>query len=279
MIQLENRAYPKVEMAELLGLDPKNKNFKRAVETTLTSWGYKYEFPPYSKTITITYIPEGEDKLAELLIRDYGIDVRTNPVEFACFLHAFNHIDGFISMPWGERAKAMADCYGVEVCDRTLRNWANKLFTSGTLMKCAEKTYWKSAKISDTETLREPVEKSEFSEFYKYRREAQSKAMADMILAGRTDYEEIRKESWTQAHFAAMNEFKGWCYFSCKTILLSAFDDKDLAEIFELVEEIAPILIEGKRRDDEIMNQLRKQKELEVQAEIARLTQNGEFIF
>lgn len=279
MIQLERKIYPKAEMAELLGLDPKNKNFKRAVETTLTSWGYGYQFPPYSKTITITDIPEGEAKLAEILIREYGIDVRTNPIEFACFLHAFNYIEGFDSMPWGERAKTMADSYGVDVCDKTLRNWANKLFTSGTLMKCGEKSYWKSAKISDTETLREPIDKYEFLEFYKYRREAQSKAMAAMLMEGRTDYEEIRKESWTQAHFAAMNEYKGWCYFSCKTILLSAFDDKDLAEVFEIVAEIAPILIEGKMKEDAVLAEIRKQKEIEVQAEIDRITQNGGFIF
>ena len=58
MKQLEERVYTKAEMAEILGINPKDKNFKRNVENTLTKWGYDYEFPPYSKTITITYIPD-----------------------------------------------------------------------------------------------------------------------------------------------------------------------------------------------------------------------------
>ena len=279
MIQLQKKVYTKAEMAEILGINLKDKNYKRNVENTLNKWGYGYEFPPYSKTITIISIPEGESKLAELLIRDYGIDIQINAVEFACFLHAFNNIDNFISMPWGERSKAMRDFYGVEVCDKTLRNWANKLFTAGTLMKCSEKTYWKSAKISESETMREPVEKSEFVDFYKFRREQQSAEMAKMFMEGRTDYDNIKKESWTAAHFAAMNKFGGWCYFSCKTILLSAFDDKDLAEIFELVEDIAPCLIEIKQKEDAELAELRRQAQERVQAEIAARTRNGEFIF
>lgn len=260
MKQLEARVYSKAEIGELLGLNPKDKNFKRNLENTLKKWGYQYEFPPYSKTITITYIPDGEFKLAEILVREYGIDIQINAVEFACFLHAFNNVDNFVSMPWGERAKVMLDFYGVEVCDKTLRNWANKLFSSGTLMKSCEKTYWKSAKISCSETLREPVEKSEFVEFYKYRSEQQSKAITEMVMAGRTDYENIKKESWTAAHFAAMKKFEGWCYFSCKTILLSAFDDKDLAEIFELVEEIAPDCIALKQEEDAALAELMERK-------------------
>lgn len=279
MEQLKEQVYTKAEMAEVLGLNPKDKNFKRNVENTLKKWGYEFEFPPYSKTITITYVPVGEDKLAELLIREYGIDVQVDAAEFACFLHAFNTVDGFISMPWGERQSAMKEVYGVDVCDKTLRNWANKLFSSGTLMKCSEKTYWKSAKISETETMREPVEKGEFIEFYKYRREQQAKLIADKYMNGRNDGENIIKESWSEAHFATMRKFGGWCYFSCKTILLSAFDDKDLSEVFELVDDIAPCFVEYKQKEDAELAEARKQAQAKVNAEIAYRTQKGEFIF
>lgn len=269
MEQLQKKVYTKAELAEVLGINPKDSHFKRNVENTLKKWGYEYEFPPYSKTITITYVPEGENKLAELLIRDYGIDVQVDAAEFACFLHAFNAIDGFASMPWGERQGAMKDVYGVDVCDKTLRNWANKLFSSGTLMKSNEKTYWKSIKVSATETLREPVEKSEFIEFYKYRREQQCIKIAEKIMGGRTDDDKVRQESWTEAHFSAMKKFGGWCYFSCKTILLSAFDDKDLTEIFELVDDIASCFVEFKRQEDAKLEEIRAQARAKVQADIA----------
>lgn len=269
MEQLQEKVYTKTELAEVLGINPKDKNFKRNVENMLTKWGYEYQFPPYSKTITITYVPEGQNKLEELLIREYGIDVQVNGFEFACFLHAFNYIDSFASMPWGERQKTLKDIYGVDVCDKTLRNWANKLFRSGTLMKSEEKTYWKSAKINETETMREPVEKKEFMDFYKYRREQQAALIAEKCMAGRTDSENIIKESWSEAHFAAMAKFGGWCYFSCKTLLLSAFDDKSLAEVFELVDDIAPCAIEFKQKEDAELEEIYALARAKVAADIA----------
>lgn len=269
MEQLEIRVYSKPELGEILGIDPKDKNYKRKVETALTNWGYEYEYPAYSKTITITSAPSGEYKLAELLIREYGIDVRINPIEFACFIHAFNYVDGFESMPWGERQKMLYDFYGIEVCERTLRNWANKLFTSGTLAKTEEKTYWRSAKISDTETMREQVEREDFVAFHKYRGEQRKIKIAEMVAAGHTDIDYIRKESWNEAHLATMNKFGGWTYYPCKTILLSAFDENDLKTIFDLVNDIAPIAIELKEQEDAEAAELRAAIQAKVQYDIA----------
>lgn len=268
MIQLEQKVYTKSEIAEFLGINL-DKNFKRNVENTLSKWGYEYEFPPYSKTISITYVPTGEYKLAEILMREYEIDIQVNPIEFACFIHAFNYIEGFFSMPWGQRAKVLKDTYTIEVCDRTLRNWTNKLIATGTITKSDnEKTYWKSAKISDETTLREPAAREEYMAFYKYKNEEYKKNISELIITGKEDLKEVKSKAYQLAHLAAMDKFGGWCFYSCKSFFLSSFDDKNLTEIFELVEEIAPELADY---TSELWAQAREQVKQEI-------TQGG-FIF
>ena len=280
MVQLEEKTYTKAELGQILGFNAKDKNFKRNVENTLKKWRYEYEFPPYSKTITITYVPEGEDKLAELLVREYGLDVQTEAADFACFIHAFNYIEGFHSMPWAERTRVISETYGVNVCDKTLRNWANKLLADGVIMKNDyQKTYWKSAKISSIETIREPAEKSEFVAFYKYRSEEYRKNINKLIMEESVELDKVRAEAYRLAHFAAMSKFGGWCYYSCKSFELSAFDDKSLQEIFEIVEEIAPCFIDYKEQEDRELELVQQEKERQVQQEINQKINNNEFVF
>lgn len=265
MIQLEQKIYTKAEIAEILGINIKDSHFKRNVENTLTKWGYEYEYPSYSKTITIKYVPCAEDKLSEILIREYGLDIQINPTEFACFIHAFNNIDGFVSMPWGERVEQLKEKYGIEICDKTLRNWTNKLIAAGAIIKSDyNKTYWKSTKITDTYTIRERATREEFSDYYKYKNEVYKNNIAELIITGNEDLQKVKAEAYKQAHIAAMNKFNGWCYYSCKSFELSAFDENSLAEVFEIVEDIAPWVVEYKN------NELAAAKE-KVNYEIANL--------
>ena len=280
MIQLQEKVYTKAEIAGVLGLNIKDSHFKRNVENTLTKWGYQYEYPPYSKTITITYVPEGEDKLAEILIREYSLDVQIDSAAFACFIHAFNNVDSFYSMPWGERANMLQKVYGVEVCEKTLRNWANKLLSAGTLAKSDfTKTYWKSAKISQKETLREQTTKEEYIKYYKYKSEQYKANIANLITTGNEDFYKVKAEAYKLAHYAAMNKFGGWCFYSCKALMLSSFDEKSLVEVMEIVEDIAPSFAEYKAQLDVVEAEQRAEANKRVQEEIARITKDGGFIF
>lgn len=273
MKQLQERVYTKAEIADFLSINVKDKNFKRNVENTLKKWGYDFEYPPYSKTITITYVPEGENKLAEILIREYNLDVQIDTESFACFLHAFNYIEGFYSMPWGERQTLIKDVYGIDVNEKTLRNWANKLMAAGALVKTnIDKTYWKSTRISESEMYREETTKEEFVAFYKYRNEEYKKNIVALITTGNEDLQEVKKKAYGEAHKAAMRKFDNWCFYSCKSFLLSSFDDKCLTEIFEIVEEIAPCIAEWKAQED-------YEKAQAVKAEIDRIISSGEFYF
>ena len=180
-------------------------------------------------------------------------------------------------MPWGERAEILYNYYKLDVCERTLRNWTEKLFRNQTFVKDELRTYWKSMKIDENHTERVQVPQKEFNDFYKFRREQQAQKIAEKIADGRTDYDEIKKESWSEAHFAAMSKFKGWCYFSCKTIIVPAFDDKHWVELLELCDNIA---ISQMEYANEEFAKMREERLAAIKAEIARTTQkNDEFIF
>ena len=135
MEQLELRFYTRQEIADVLSVNINDSNhFKRNIEAKLQRWGYGYD---YSRSgVQITSRPETEEeRLAEILYRHYNIDVQTNPTAFACLLHALSEIENFDSMPWEERANVLFREYRVDVCDRTLRNWASKLFSLEILHK------------------------------------------------------------------------------------------------------------------------------------------------
>ena len=98
---------------------------------------YEYE---YSRSgVEITGKPEtAEERLREILIRKLNLDVQVDAYAFACFICAFTDIGSFDSMPWEERAELMKYKYGVDVSDRTLRNWCRKLISSNIIQKCGK---------------------------------------------------------------------------------------------------------------------------------------------
>ena len=157
MQQLECRFYPRQEIAEALSVNPKDsKHFAERVKTTLDKWGYEYE---YSRSgVEITGKPEtAEERLREILIRKLNLDVQVDAYAFACFTCAFTDIGSFDSMPWEERAELMKYKYGVDVSDRTLRNWCRKLISSNIIQKCGKQTYWKT-EIYEKEKYRSKVD-------------------------------------------------------------------------------------------------------------------------
>lgn len=83
------------------------------------------------------------------MVRCLNIDVQVDVRAFACFIAAFFDIEGFDSMPWGERERLLSEYYGVNVCERTLRNWSCKLIKYNIMTKQSEKTKWKTYFIGD----------------------------------------------------------------------------------------------------------------------------------
>ncbi len=126
------------------------------MEAKLRHWGYGYD---YSRSgVQITRRPEtAEERLAEILYRHYEINVQTNPTAFACFMYALGEIENFDSMPWEERALTLLLEYHVQVCDRTLRNWASKLFKLEVLHKDGKRNVWRTSYCNGIK-VREQVE-------------------------------------------------------------------------------------------------------------------------
>lgn len=134
---LETRFYSLSEIREITG-----KRIKRDVTHLLDLWGYKYQWTD-RQGVTITQCPEALSRFAELMRRHLHINSQIKPYPFGCFLLLLLEDEAFSSMPWEERAWQLADLYGIEVSDRTLRNWASYLFRGEFLMKDKEtRTVW-----------------------------------------------------------------------------------------------------------------------------------------
>ena len=134
---LETRFYSLSEIREITG-----KRINRDVTHLLDLWGYKYQWKD-RQGVTITQCPEALSRFAELMRRHLHINSQIKPYPFGCFLLLLLEDEAFSSMPWEERAWQLADLYGIEVSDRTLRNWASYLFRGEFLMKDKEtRTVW-----------------------------------------------------------------------------------------------------------------------------------------
>ena len=134
---LETRFYSLSEIREITG-----KRIKRDVTHLLDLWGYKDQWTD-RQGVTITQCPEALSRFAELMRRHLHINSQIKPYPFGCFLLLLLEDEAFSSMPWEERAWQLADLYGIEVSDRTLRNWASYLFRGEFLMKDKEtRTVW-----------------------------------------------------------------------------------------------------------------------------------------
>lgn len=226
MQQLECRFYSRQEIAEILCLNPTgNSHFAEQVRRTLNNWGYQYQYA--RQGITITTIPEtAEQRLTEILIRQFGLDKQIDPFAFSCFLCAFNDIDGFHSMPWEERAEMLNQAYHISVCDRTLRNWCKCLIGQDVITATPRQSWWRTEYINGIKCRESvPEDDEEMQRFFARRGELLDK----------------EKLSWKETMSRLWREFQ-CCYYSCKGFFLNAIDQtaqECLYEIYELTQEIA----------------------------------------
>lgn len=243
MNQLEKKFYSRQEIAEALSLNIADSNhFKRNVQNKLMKWRYSFEYS--SKGVLITKVPEtAEERLSEILIREYGIDIQIDTYSFACFITAFEDIENFTAMPWGERVELLKKTYNVSADERTLRNWCSKLIKTNTVVKTSKKAHWRTIVVNGVKT-REWIDgieeaEQEMREYYENRKLLVNNYISDCLASGKKDYKEIKAEAWKNANHELWNKY-GCCYYSCKSFAIGAFDDlRLLEEIQELVREIA----------------------------------------
>ena len=242
MQQLEQRAYTRQEIADALSVNIKDSNhFKRNVENTLSKWGYGYE---YSRAaVTITQVPSTpEERLKEILIRKLDMSSQINPYAFACFLTAFNDVQLFESMPWSERMDILSGYYGVDVSERTLQNWYDKLLQLKIAHKSDERVFWRTYYCYEVK-CRSIVTEDSWDDMLKYfsRKTELLQEERNRLLANGETAQTATKKAWNYAYNQLWTEF-GCCYYSCKVIELGAFGELEqdiLQEIYELTRELA----------------------------------------
>lgn len=236
MSQLELRAYSREEIAEVLGVNLKDTNhFKRNVESKLTKWGYSYEYS--RKEVKIIAAPAtAEEKLSEIMIRAYDMDIRIDSFSFAAFLYSLVVFPDFISMPWEERSKYLEEEFGISVSDRTLRSWCSRFIETRTVIKDDEyKTRWITGYVNG-EKYRDLVDGDEDLEKFAddYQKEKMELLNQYKDLDDKEKWSNVRRTLWDKYHC---------CVYCCKGIMLSAWNDalnnETLKEVIELVNEIA----------------------------------------
>ena len=216
---LETRFYSLAEIHEITG-----KRIKRDVTHLLDLWGYKYQWKD-RQGVTITQCPEALSRFAELMRRHLHINSQIKPYPFGCFLLLLLEDEAFSSMPWEERAWQLADLYGIEVSDRTLRNWASYLFRGEFLMKDKEtRTVWCSeveGSLKVQYQVKNPEEDITYLNYLQERKE-----MVELLRKSGKSFRKAYKETvcylWEKYHRI---------YYYCYTLVSNAIHLDELIEI------------------------------------------------
>lgn len=224
MQQIEVRNYSRTEMAELLKVEITDTHFSRKVQSILTKWGYSFVYS--RKAIQITAAPStAQERLNELLIREFDLDIRIDIGKFATFVYLLMD-EEFSSMPFGERANVMKQDYNIEVSEITLKRWYKKLVYYNVVeTNRLRKTYWVSMYVDGQKTRMKVDEDDEGKIKYENRRR---KLEEQNIKDGMN-----KADAYSSANLTCWKEFK-CCYYSCNTIILNAFNQ----QFFELAEEV-----------------------------------------
>lgn len=225
MKQLELRFYDRNEIAEALSLNI-TKNFARDVKGKLDKLGYKYSYS--RKGVEIEAVPAAAaDKLKEIMLRQFNLDIRIDTYAFACFMCLLMEDAEFTSMPWSVREQALKDLYGISISERTLRAWNTKLIKENIIHNDKqERTNWRTRynaalgiKVREWVDGNEEMEQ-EMQQYMKHRK---------ILYAATKDWDNTLLTLW--------KEF-GCCYYSCSTLVLNGLGE-EAQEIYELVKEVA----------------------------------------
>ena len=219
---LETRFYSLSEIHEITG-----KSRKRDVTHRLDLWGYQYQWKD-RHGVTITQCPEKLVRFTELMRRHLHINSQIKPYPFGCFLLLLLEDEAFSSMPWEERAWQLADLYGIEVSDRTLRNWASYLFRGEFLMKDKEtRTVWYTEPYGSLKIQVQVKNPDEDTTYQNYLQERKDRV--EFLRKSGMPFSKAYKETvcylWEKYHRI---------YYYCYTLVSNAIHVDELIEILRI---------------------------------------------
>ena len=240
MEQLEVRAYERQEIAEITGIplvyksgNP-NRDFIGRVKDRLEKWGYACETPRGGPVI-ITGKPEtAEARLAEIMIRLFGLDIQIEVYPFACYLHFMLNEPAAQTMPWIERHSMIQEMYGLDISEITLRRWTKHLVDADIMDKSEfrQDAEWWMTYTDSGEKHQVPVEEADLPQMYQYwQRHTELLNLWRIKCNGNMSaaWEGTRKQMWQEFHC---------CYYRCKCLVINGIGNEEINTILDLVDEI-----------------------------------------
>lgn len=231
MNQLEKRFYSRTELADITGRNPASGHFARDVRDDLTKWGYTFNWLR-GQGASITRIPTtARERLAEIMIRQFGLDIQVDVYAFACFLYLILTMEEFACMPWAEREVEIWQQFEISIAESTLRRWASRLLEGDNLHKDrTENVYWRTTKFQGL-SIREPIDANTDEGYIQYK-----SRQAELI----TEYTQKgldKSKAWKETFKQLWGEF-GCCYYACPRFTINAIGDEYIDEICDIVAEI-----------------------------------------
>ena len=139
-------------------------------------------------------------------------------------------------MPWEDRAELMKYKYGVDVSDRTLRNWCRKLISSNIIQKCGKSTYWKT-EIYGKEKYRSKVDPDD-EDMARYFQMKSKYLEETRKSAENLELRQSEAAAWSATYKKLWRDFQ-CCYYTCNSLVFNAIGEDCIFEIYELAQEIA----------------------------------------
>lgn len=226
-LYFEKRKYQREEMATILKLDPKDKNFAQKVKNRMNNLGFGEEDYIYTrKDVTILWIPQSPEEKIKYLVALLGIDKRVDPHAFAVFVYRMLWDEDYQRMPWKARTELLKYQDDLEYDERTYRSWTNKLIDLNVLKK--DKTnfcIWRSFSV-DGERVQEEVSSDDVAWLkYNNRRIELFKQYSE--LSGREKWNKIFNDLWNEFHCV---------YYKCGSFEGKAWsDNKIIEELLSLI--------------------------------------------
>ncbi len=240
MEQLEVRAYERQEIAEITGIplvyhsgNP-NRDFIGRVKDRLQKWGYACETPRGGPVI-ITGKPEtAEARLAEIMIRLFGLDIQIEVYPFACYLHFMLNEPAAHAMPWLERHTLIKEMYGLEISESTLHRWTKHLLDADIMNKSEfrQDSEWWMTYHDGGKKHQVILEEEDLPQMHQY-----WQRHAELLNLWRVQCNGNMSAAWDAANKQLWQEFH--CrYYRCKCILIDGISNEEINTIVDLVDEI-----------------------------------------
>lgn len=232
-ILIEKKTYTIKELATLIGVG-EQKNLKRGLTNKLNSMGFvegeHYSFPKGTRgKVVIMWVPQTAKEKIVYLTRLLGQDVRSEPLGFALFVYHLMESDDFQCRPWEERANWLRDIEGIDVSEKTLRNWCNVLMRTDTLIKDTDTyTWWSTTTINGVKIREELADDDQSIEAYReFNKE----------FFNREDVKKMDKKTRGERWFSEMWSTFGCKFYKCYAFTFGPWHGDILQELIDTVKE------------------------------------------